>query len=70
MLHFRQAAAVFAELEGQQGRVEKCLWQAGMCWAKEGLRAKRARQGELACEAFEQVRVLLLRARATDRLSH
>ncbi|BGP56812.1 hypothetical protein JCM8202v2_004443 [Rhodotorula sphaerocarpa] len=58
VLHFRQAAAVFGELEGQQARVEKCLWQAGMCWAKEGLRAKRTRQGELACEAFEQAKTL------------
>ena len=54
-MHFRQAAAVFGEIQGQEKRTEKCLWQAGMCWAKEGLRAKKAKQRTVAAEAFEQV---------------
>ncbi|GAA5977251.1 hypothetical protein JCM10908_004910 [Rhodotorula pacifica] len=58
VMHFRQAAAVFGEIEGQEKRTEKCLWQAGMCWAKEGLRAKKARQRTVACEAFEQAKTL------------
>lgn len=57
-MHFRQAAAVFGEIQGQEKRTEKCLWQAGMCWAKEGLRAKKARQRTVAAEAFEQVSCL------------
>lgn len=54
-MHFRQAAAVFGEIQGQEKRTEKCLWQAGMCWAKQGLRAKKAKQRTVAAEAFEQV---------------
>ena len=47
-------------IQGQEKRTEKCLWQAGMCWAKEGLRAKKAKQRTVAAEAFEQVSWFLL----------
>ncbi|GAA5864124.1 hypothetical protein JCM3774_006388 [Rhodotorula dairenensis] len=58
VMHFRHAAAGFGEIQGQEKRTEKCLWQAGMCWAKEGLRAKRAKQRTVASEAFEQAKTL------------
>lgn len=53
---FRQAAAVFGEIGGQERRRDKCLWQAGMCYAGVGIRARYRGDAEGARTAFEQVR--------------
>ncbi|BGP17924.1 hypothetical protein JCM10213_003932 [Rhodosporidiobolus nylandii] len=57
-LHFRQAASVFAEIPGQKKRVEKCLWQGGMCWARLGIKAAKKREREGARAAFEEAEAL------------
>ncbi|BGP49831.1 hypothetical protein JCM10450v2_005736 [Rhodotorula kratochvilovae] len=55
-LHFRQAAAVFGEIDGQERRRDKSLWQAGMCYASVAMRAKRRGEAETARAALERAR--------------
>ncbi|GAA6054643.1 hypothetical protein JCM3770_002919 [Rhodotorula araucariae] len=55
-VHFRQAAAVFGEIEGHESRRDKALWQAGMCYAAVAMRAKSRGEGETAKAALEQAR--------------
>ncbi|GAA6019300.1 hypothetical protein JCM10207_001252 [Rhodosporidiobolus poonsookiae] len=63
--HFRQAATVFSSIQvpgrGMKSRVEKCLWQEGMAWAKVGMRARKKKgpqRRELARQAFDEARSL------------
>ncbi|GJN92689.1 hypothetical protein Rhopal_005724-T1 [Rhodotorula paludigena] len=66
-LQFRQAAAVFGEIGGQERRRDKCLWQAGMCYAGVGVRARNGGDAEGARTAFEQARSLFHFINAKDK---
>ncbi|GAA5927920.1 hypothetical protein JCM3775_002764 [Rhodotorula graminis] len=54
--HFRQAAVVFGDMDGQEKRRDKSMWQAGMCYASLGMRAKKRGEKETARGALEQAR--------------
>ncbi|GAA5838917.1 hypothetical protein JCM9279_003899 [Rhodotorula babjevae] len=54
--HFRQAAVVFGDMDGQEKRRDKSMWQAGMCYASLGMRAKKRGERDTARGALEQAR--------------
>ncbi|GAA5942859.1 uncharacterized protein JCM15063_002815 [Sporobolomyces koalae] len=81
--HFLQAANVFDELDHQFGnkskkklkrseeqhrkRMNKSLWQAGVCWGRVGWNAKKHRDWNGAKEAFEQALRIFVAIRDAEK---